>query len=146
MAIKRPDPLVRTNFLDPTQPNYATAGNPNLAGFDPKSVLPRSGATSHGEDKVDVELYNRPVGQLHGTGMHGAGVAWGFQLSATVGQTGVTFVPGIALDPPGRHIYLAVNGQAEIGPTADQPGANPNLVTVAAAGAVLPTVSLTGDY
>ncbi len=146
MAVKRPGPLVRTNFLDPTQGNYPTAGNPNLAGFDPKNVLPRSGPTSHGEDKVDVEQYNRPVGQLHGNGMHGAGVAWGFQVSATVGQTGVTFAPGVALEPAGRHVYLVVQGQAEIGPTADQPGANPNLVTVAGAGVVLPTVPLTGDY
>jgi hypothetical protein len=146
MAVKLPGPLVRTNFLDPTQGNYPTAGNPNLAGFDPKNVLPRSGPTSHGEDKVDVEQYNRPVGQLHGNGMHGAGVAWGFQVSATVGQTGVTFAPGVALEPAGRHIYLALNGQAEIGPTADQPGANPNLVSVTGAGVVLPTLPLTGDY
>jgi hypothetical protein len=146
MAVNPPRPLVRTNYLDPNQVNYATYGNPDSAGFKPESVLPRSGATSHGEAKVDMEQYFRPIERLHASGSHGPGIAWGLKVSANIGDTSLTIAPGMIIDAYGRHAYLAQDGQAEIGPTADQPNVNPNLVPVTAGGAALPTGNLSGDY
>lgn len=146
MAIKPPAPLIRTNYIDPTQGNYQTNGNPDSSGFDPSTVLPRSGVTSHGENKVDMEQYFRPLERLHASGAHGAGVAWGLKASSTLGQQGVTVAPGVALDAAGKHAYLAQGGQAEIGPTADNPNVNPDLVAVSSTGSVLPTAGFTGDY
>jgi hypothetical protein len=146
MAVKLPASLVRTNYLDPTQANYPTDGNPDSPGYNPANVLPRAGATSHGENKVDMDQYFRPIERLHGMGAHGAGVAWGLQVGAAMGQPSIQIQPGMALDPAGKHAYLAVGGQAEIGPTADNPGVNPDLTAVTPAGITLPTANLTGDY
>jgi hypothetical protein len=93
-----------------------------------------------------MEQYFRSVERVHGSGAHGAGIASGLQVSATIGQAGVTIAPGSALDPTGKHIYLAVTGKAEIGPTADNPGVPPDLVTVAANGVVLSTAGFTGYF
>src|SRR2546423_785272 len=124
MAVTQPGPLKRTIYLDPTQGNYATDGNPDSPGFNPQNVKPRSGATAHGENKVDMEQYFRPLERIHSSGGHGPGVAWGLAVSAVRGQQGVTIAPGVMIDKTGKHVYLAKDGQAEIGPSADNPNVN----------------------
>jgi hypothetical protein len=145
MAVKLPPSLVRTNYLDTYA--HGTAGDPDNPNYSPQTVLPRAGTTVHGETKVDFEQYLRPLEQLHGMGAHGAGLAVGLQVGATIGQPNLQIQTGLAIDPAGRHIYLAVGGQAEVGATADNPNVAPMLVAVPAPpqGVVLPTAGLNGD-
>lgn len=145
MPAKPPGPLTRSNYLSWPPGPYDAAADPNNAGFNPAAVLPAAGIVSYGDAALDLEQYHRPLERLHSSGLHGAGVASGLQIKCTVGLVNLVVAPGLALDAAGRHIYLAVGGTAEIGPTANVPGTPSNLVPVAAAGATFPTAGLTGD-
>jgi hypothetical protein len=139
-----PGPLARSNYLSWPPGPYQADADPNNTAFDPANVLPIAGL---GNAALDAEQYYRPLEQLHGTGMHGAGVAFGLQVSVAAGQPNVIVMPGLALDPSGRHIYLGAGGSAEIGPSADVPNTPPDLIPVPASGAVLPTAGLAaGTY
>ena len=119
--------LQRTTYRDPTTP-----GNPV-----------RAGSPTRAENALDMDQYYRPLERIHGTSLHGWGVAAGLNVSATLNSpnTTITVLPGVALDSNGQHISLAVGGNAEIGPTADAPGANPTLAPVTATGVGLPIPS-----
>ena len=121
MASTPPGPLTRSNYLSWPPGPYQADADPNNPGFDPNSVLPAAGIVSYGDAALDAEQYHRPLERLHGSGMHGAGVSTGMQLKCAVGQPNLIIAPGLALDAAGRHIYLAVGGSAEIGPTAATP-------------------------
>jgi hypothetical protein len=146
MSTTPPGPLSRSNYLSWPPGPYNPDADPNSPGFNPANVLPSSGLVSYGDAALDAEQYSRSIERLHGSGLHGAGVGFGMQVHCTIGQPNVTILPGVALDKAGRHIYLSVGGQAEIGPTASTPNTPPDLVPVAAGGAVFPTAGLTGDH
>lgn len=144
MASTPPGPLARSNYLSWPPGPYQADADPNNPAFDPADVLPIAG---FGNAALDAEQYYRPLERLHGSGMHGTGVAYGMQISAMIGQPNVIVMPGLALDPEGRHIYLGAGGSAEIGPSADVPNTPPDLTPVTATGAVLPTAGLAaGTY
>jgi len=144
MTLNPPGPLARTNYLSSPPGPYQSAADPNNPAFDPADVLPAAGFENQA---LDAEQYHRPLERLHGAGLHEAGVAYGMQISATIGQPGVLVMPGLALDAQGRHIYLGPGGSAEVGPDADVPNTPPRLVPVTAGGAVLPTTALpAGTY
>jgi hypothetical protein len=144
MTSTPPGPLARTNYLNSPPGPYQPEADPNSPAFDPTNVLPHAGFANAA---LDAEQYYRPLERLHGAGLHGAGVAYGMQVSATIGQPNVTVMPGLALDPQGRHIYLGIGGSAEVGPSADVPNTLPELAPVTALGAVLPTAGLSaGTY
>jgi hypothetical protein len=121
--------LQRSTYRDPTAPG------------DPV----RSGNPTRAENALDMDQYYRPLERLHGSNLHGWGVASGLSVMATLNSPGVTVLPGVALDSSGRHISLAVDGHAEIGQNADAPGANPTLVPITDTGIILPTAGLSGD-
>lgn len=122
--------LTRTTYRDPTDPS-----NPI-----------RSGDVARAEAAMDMDQYYRPLEQVHGSGLHQFGAADGLRVNATNGTQGIKVLPGIAIDSVGRHISLAAGGQAEVGATADAPGATPQLVAVDAVnGALVPTAGLSGD-
>jgi hypothetical protein len=140
-------PLVRTNYLSSYPGPYVPEADPNNAAFDPAAVIPQDGIVVYGDIALDVEQYHRPLEQLHGSGLHAAGVAYGMALTCVIGHQTVTIQPGLALDGHGRHIYLAEGGQAEIGPSSGNPNPPPDLTPVPASGAVLPTTGLPpGEY
>jgi hypothetical protein len=91
-----------------------------------------------------MEDFYLPLGRIHGSGLHGWGLASGLSVTATLGSQGLNVLPGVAIDRAGQHISLALNGEAEIGPNASDPGAAPNLTGVPSLGAVVPTTGLTG--
>ena len=94
--------LQRTTYRDPTSP-----GNPV-----------RAGSPTRAENALDMDQYYRPLERIHGTSLHGWGVASGLSVSATLNgpNTTLAVLPGVALDSNGQHISLAVGGNAEIGP------------------------------
>ena len=108
----------------------------------PGSGLPRLGSTTHAESAVDVAGYLRPLEQVHGSALHGSGVAEGLAVTAVPGSASVQIGPGVAVDTAGRHISLAAGGTAEI--SAD-PANSSQLVPVTADGVTLPTTGHTGD-
>ena len=101
------------------------------------TVLNRIVVVTYGDVALDAEQYQRALHQLHGSGLHGAGVAFGLQITCKISQPNVVIAPGLGIDAAGRHIYLAPGGSAEIGPTANVPNTPPNLTPVTAAGAML---------
>jgi hypothetical protein len=139
MATTPPGPLARANYLTWPPGVYVASADPNNPAFDPSAVQPLSGIVAYGDAALDTEQYHRPLERLHGSGLHGPGVATGLEVSCLVGQPNLVIAPGVALDPQGRHIYLANGGSAEIGPSADVPGTPPTLTQVTPTGAVLPT-------
>lgn len=103
----------------------------------------RSGDSTRGENAIDMDNYYRPLEQVHGSSLHGWGVASGLKVTATLNSPHVNVQPGVALDEAGRHISLALGGQAEVDPNADNPGTTKlDLVDVTAAdGATIPTTT-----
>lgn len=121
--------LSRTTYRDPVLP-----GSP-----------PRSGDSTRAENGLDMDEYYRPLEQVHGSGLHGWGVASGMRVKATAAAAGVRVLPGIVIDVSGHHVSLAAGGQAEVGANADAPGSAATLVVVDAAnGALVPTAGLSG--
>ncbi|GHO83204.1 hypothetical protein [Dictyobacter formicarum] len=102
----------------------------------------RPGNPTCGESALDMEQYYQPLERFHASSLHGWGVAAGLRVAATLNGTGVTVLPGIALDSNGMHIFLISGQQAEI--SKDTPGVTP-LVPVTDSGVVIPTASMTGD-
>jgi hypothetical protein len=84
---------------------------------------------------IDQWKYTHRIEKLHGSGLHGWGIATGLEVEIVVdqntGKTSLNVLPGIALDSEGRHISLAVDGIAELNPKADDSGqsATPSIVT-----------------
>lgn len=144
-----PGPLTRPNYLSwPSGAGgaYQADADPNNAAFDPATATPATGYPLDGDAALDDEQYHRPLERLHGMGLHGAGVAFGMQLTCDIGKPQVTILPGLALDPAGRHIYLAAGGQAEIG-LSPVTGTPADLTAVPPTGAILPTTGLpAGSY
>ncbi len=122
--------LERTSYRDPTLPNDP----PRLTDLVNRVI----------ESARDMDDYNLPLGRIHGSGLHGWGIASGLSVTATLGSPGLNVLPGVAIDRAGQHISLALNGEAEIGPNASDPGAAPNLTGVPPMGAVMPTNGLSG--
>jgi hypothetical protein len=110
----------------------------------PNGVI-RTDAYRHGDSAIELDDYHRPLEQVHGSGLHGWGVADGLRVTATLNMQDLKIEPGIAIDKDGRHIALAATANAEIGPNADNPGTAPILTAVNADGAVFPTNGLAGD-
>jgi len=141
MSTPLPGPLARPNYLSWPPGPYQPDADPNSPAFDPATATPAASYPLDGDVSLDDEQYHRPLERLHGMGMHAAGVAFGLQLSCVIGQPGATIAPGLALDPAGRHIYLAAGGQAEVGLSPVTGSANPaTLLTVSPTGVVVPTI------
>ncbi|TKK89561.1 hypothetical protein FDA94_09225 [Herbidospora galbida] len=90
--------LVRTSYVDPT--------------VDPPE--PRQGDTGLHESRQDQEGYADPLHRLHGSALHGWGVATGLGVTATIGANGIRVAPGVALDARGRLLPLAPGGHARL--------------------------------
>ena len=105
----------------------------------------RTDAYRHGDSALEMDEFNRPLGQIHGAGLHDYGIGEGLLVTAVLNSPGVKIQSGIAIDREGRHISLAITATAEIGPNADNPGTSPVLTAVNADGALLPTTGLSGD-
>ena len=102
----------------------------------------RPGATSHQESGTDLQDYLRPLEQAHAGALHGTGVAAGFALAAAPGATTVRVGPGVAVDPTGRHVVLAVDGLAEV---SEHPDTDSRLLPVLDTGIDLPTAGHGGQ-
>jgi hypothetical protein len=124
--------IQRTTYRDPTLP-----GSPIRTGD------PVDRAIESARDMDDCYL---PLGRVHGSSLHGWGIASGLKVTASVGSQNLNVLPGVASDAAGQHISLALNGNAEIGPTANAPGAAPDLTGVPPSGAVMPTNGLSGTF
>jgi hypothetical protein len=81
----------------------------------------RTGATGHGESLTDVEGYLIPMDRARGADLFSWGVADGLGVRSTPGATGVTVLPGTALDAAGRLILLMPGGTAVVDPTSTRP-------------------------
>ena len=94
---------------------------------------------------VDMDEYHQPLERVHASGAHEYGVCSGLRL-ATFGNTSFKVLSGIAIDSSGRHISVAVGGQAELADDPTQPNAS-NLGNVLAGGvAMTPSWKNAGDY
>jgi hypothetical protein len=148
MPITLPPALVRTNYY--TWPpgsggSYDPNADPDNPDANPAEATPVAGLPSNGTMATDEEQYFRPLERIHGMGLHGSGVAYGMDVQCTLGATSVLVTPGIALDPTGKHIFLASGGNAAIGPGEDYPGTPPITAQVSAAGVNLPVSGLSGN-
>ncbi|SDL95355.1 hypothetical protein [Nonomuraea jiangxiensis] len=114
--------LIRTSYVDPTV-------NP---------PEPRQGDTGLHESRQDQEGYFGPLHRMHGSALHGWGVAAGLQVSATIGRPGLRVLPGVALDVRGRLLPLAVGGHVK--PDED------TLIPVTETGVPLQTAVASGEY
>ncbi|WP_214102585.1 hypothetical protein [Acrocarpospora catenulata] len=114
--------LVRTSYVDPTV-------NP---------PEPRQGDTGLHESRQDQEGYFEPLHRMHGSQLHGWGVASGLEVTATIGATGLLVLPGVALDARGRLIPLVVGGHAKL--------EQEMLVPVTGAGVALATAGRSGEH
>ena len=84
MATTPPGPLARSNYLTWPPGPYQASADPNNAAFNPAAVLPLSGIMAYGDAALDTEQYHRPLERLHGSGLHGPGIATGLELSGEV--------------------------------------------------------------
>src|SRR5438105_3861965 len=90
----------------------------------PPGALNPTGATTHEESYRDADSYDRPLEQVHLSGVHGVGVAGrdeehGLRVIAVRNKADLQVLAGVAVDIAGKHISLAEGGQAEVGPDAD---------------------------
>jgi hypothetical protein len=110
--------LTRTSHFGSYRPD--STNDPSSPNFFPSDQAPDSGphdgSPLFDDIKLDVEQYFRPLERLHGMGAHGAGIAVGLEVSATKDQPALQIKPGIAIDPGGKHIFLAPDGFAQIDP------------------------------
>ncbi|MFE1443628.1 hypothetical protein [Streptomyces sp. NPDC058739] len=106
--------------------------------FDTGSA--RSGGTVRAETLMDTEDYYRRFEEARGSSLHTWGVCDGLEVSAEVGQPGLTVRPGTALDAAGRTTVLAADGFAVVDPGADPDGVlNVPIVEVGGDGLVVNT-------
>jgi hypothetical protein len=120
--------LVRTEYLNPSTGNVYT------------------GPTGHGESMADLETYLFPLTGVLLRETFGSGVAQGLEVSADVGQPGLTVKSGLAIDGEGRPIVLSEDGAAVVDPNAPPAPQVQNvpLVLVGSGGVQVPTSGLTG--
>jgi hypothetical protein len=148
MPILLPPALVRTNYYGwPPGPGdmYDPNADPDNPLADPSQAATLPGVVVPGNAATDEEQYFRPLERLHGMGLHAPGVGYGMQLICTLGDSTVQITPGIALDPSGKHIFLASGGAAAIGPGTDALGSFPATIGCGAGGAILDTTGYVGD-
>src|SRR4051794_2237477 len=81
----------------------------NLSGHNP---TPRTGSTSLGESRTDVEGYLLPSDAARNAALLTWGVAAGLQVSATAGAGAVTVGTGVAIDADGHVVVLGTGGVA----------------------------------
>jgi hypothetical protein len=133
--------LSRTGYRNPAVTNQVTLET-RYDALVPDPDDPQGGVAVAerlvAESDRDVESWARPLERIHGSGLHRWGVALGLGVEVTIGQSGVTIAPGIALDAPGRHISLADGGRAEVRRLAP-PGPAPPLAPSSAANTVTAT-------
>jgi hypothetical protein len=123
--------LQRTSYRDPnTADDRVRSGTPSLA-----------------ENEQDMDQYYRPLERIHGSSLHGWGVASGLGVAATLNSPSPTLTvqPGVALDSNGQHIALAVGANAELGATPTGLSTGATFVPVTASGVAMPSSGLTGD-
>src|SRR5687767_1680245 len=96
--------LERTAYYLPSPPNVLRGGN----GSDPTMLR---------ESAMDMDSYARPLHAVHGSCLHGWGVAIGLRAFVNPATQELTVMPGAAVDHVGRTISLAEGGAAEVGPT-----------------------------
>lgn len=131
-------------FQDPRDSTlHPLVDNNNVQIYD---MQVRSQPSTYVETVINTSKYTEPLERMHGSGTHGWGIASGLAVTATVNQPNVKIKSGIAVDLLGRHISLAEGGFAEIGPNADNPAVSPQLTSVLAVGAELPTAGLNGAF
>src|SRR5215203_1501887 len=106
----------------------------------------RTDAYRHSDSAIELDYYHRQLERVHGSGLHGWGVADGLRVTATQNSPNLKIEPGVAIDKDGQHISLAEGGTAEIGWHPDVPGTAPMPAAVNADGAVFPTAGLSGDF
>ncbi|MFG1626045.1 tail fiber domain-containing protein [Kribbella sp. NPDC049227] len=115
----------------------------NVSGPNP---TPRSGMTSRAESRTDVEGYLLAADAARNAALYGYGVAGGLQVSATMGSTGITLAPGVAVDLDGHIVVLAEGGFAIVDPFVGPTGVqNIPTVQVASTGVTFETTDLAGD-
>ena len=134
----------RHYFQDPRDSTlHPLVDNNNVQIYDTQV---RTQPPTYVEAVINSAEYTDPLERMHNSGPHGWGIASGLSITATMNQANVKIRSGIAVDLPGRHICLAEGGYAEIGPNADNPAVSPQLVSVLAAGAELPTAGFNGAF
>ncbi len=113
--------LTRTSYTDPSQP-----ANPT-----------RQSGVQDAEALVDYTQHDKLLEQIHGSNLHGWGVASGLTVTATLGGPNLQVLPGVAVDSLGQHISLAFGGFAQstaspdkVGDTTRLPVTNPTGVTI----------------
>jgi hypothetical protein len=147
---KRSQDMSSENLL---RTSYRIANNPD----DPM----RPDSPSMAENERDMDQYYRPLERIHGSSLHGWGVASGLGVTATFNSAtpNLTIQPGVALDSNGQHISLAppsdpVVPSGPVVPSFAEVGSSPTgfydediatLVPVTSSGVVMPTTNLTGD-
>ena len=148
MSAPLPPQLSRSVYLDWPPGGYNPQADPNSPSFEPSMVGSGGGDAGYvvvGDTACDIEQYFRPLERIHGSGLHLPGIASGLEISCTLNSPGVQVMPGIALDPSGKHIYLGANGKAQIDPNFAVPNTTPSFATVdPALGATLPTAGYAG--
>ena len=106
----------------------------------------RTGPTGHGESLADVESYVLPLEQTRNGALLDPGVAQGLTVQATAGSSGLTVLPGTAVDGHGRLVVLSAGGAAIADPDIDPAQVlNVPTVLVPGTGLVLPTRPPGGD-
>jgi hypothetical protein len=106
----------------------------------------RTGSTGHGESLADVESYFGPLEQTRNAALLDAGVAQGLTVQATAGSSGLTVLPGTAVDGHGRLVVLSAGGAAIVDPDVDPAQVlHVPIVLVPDSGLVFPTVGPGGD-
>ncbi len=129
--------LTRTSYTDPSE-----AGNPT-----------RPNAVQDSEALVDFTDYDKPLEEIHGSNLHGWGIAAGLTVTATLNAPGLQVLPGVAIDSAGQHISLAVGGYAQTGNTPTPPPDQSTLLPppatspggMGAGGVNVPTTGLAGS-
>jgi hypothetical protein len=105
--------------------------------YEDQFGTPRGDSTARGESRVDLEQYYQLLEQIHGSGLHSWGIASGLAVTVVTNPAGLQISPGIGLDATGKHISLAVGGNAEI--HASPAGTVTSLASVTATGVTFPT-------
>lgn len=83
------------------------------------------------EDFETEQGYHRGKMRLHNGWLHGAGVVWGFRVSADVERGELRVSRGLAIDPAGRELYLPVDACLDVGKWYASHAADRDLTAVA---------------
>jgi hypothetical protein len=96
-----------------------TGGPPRTQYRNLATGTRRTGSTGHGQSLADLESYFLPLEQTRNAAPLDAGVAQGLTVRATAGSSGLTVLPGMAVDGRGRLVVLAAGGAAIVDPDVD---------------------------